>query len=134
MLDQSGFNLSSGETVSRNVNNVINTATDPVVSIIVTGSTITSEVVPLVDIQVCLHVALVGTPDGTGHARPGLPKGKHTLDLVAGNLLARDRVDDSRVNTEEWQGSTTRLGGGDTTQRGDDVGASLGLPVGLPAS
>lgn len=93
-----------------------------------------SYVVTLVDIQICLHVALVGTPDGTGHARPGLPKGKHTLDLVAGNLLARDRVDDSRVNTEEWQGSTTRLGGGDTTQRGDDVGASLGLPVGLPAS
>lgn len=43
MLKQGGFNLSSGEAVSRDVNNVINTATDPVVSILVTGSTVTSE-------------------------------------------------------------------------------------------
>lgn len=76
----------------------------------------------------------MGTPDGTGHARPGLLKGKHTLNIVAGDLLAGDRVDDGRVNTEEWQGSTARLGGSDTTQRGDDVGTSLGLPVGLPIS
>lgn len=73
----------------------------------------------------------MSTPDGTGHAGPGLLESKYTLNIVAGDLLTRHRVDDNGLNTEEWQGSTAGLGGSDTTQGGDDVGASLGLPVGL---
>lgn len=43
VLNQSSLNFSSGQTVSRDVDNIVNTATDPVVAVLVTTSTITSE-------------------------------------------------------------------------------------------
>jgi hypothetical protein len=43
VLEQSSFNLGSGKAVTRNVDNVVNTSTDPVVSVMVTAGTITSE-------------------------------------------------------------------------------------------
>ena len=90
-----------------------------------------THVVTLVNVEVGIHITLVRPPDGTGHARPGLLECQNTLDVVAGNLLAGDGVNNSGLNTEEGQRSTAGLGGGDTTQRGDDVGTSLSLPVGL---
>lgn len=43
VLKQSGFDFSSGQTVPRDVDNIIDTATDPVVAVLVTTSTVTSE-------------------------------------------------------------------------------------------
>lgn len=71
----------------------------------------------------------MGTPHGAGHAGPRLLEGQNTLDIVAKNLLSGDGVDNGRLNTKEGQRSTAGLGGGDTAERGDDIGASLGLPV-----
>jgi len=88
-------------------------------------------VVTLVDIQVSVHIPLVSTPNGAGHARPGLLKGQNTLHIVAGDLFTGDRVDDSGFNTKEGKRSTAGLGGGDTAKRGDHVRTSLGLPVSL---
>lgn len=73
----------------------------------------------------------MGTPDGTGHRGPGLLESEYTLDIVAIDLLTRDGVDNGGLNTEEGQRGTAGLGGGNTTQGSDDVGTSLGLPVGL---
>jgi len=73
----------------------------------------------------------VGTPDGTGHRGPGLLEGEHTLDIVTSDFLTRDGVNNGGLNTEERQRGTTGLGGGDTTKGSDDVGTSLGLPVGV---
>lgn len=132
--------------MARNVDNVVDTAADPVISLVVTTSSITRElrrlaklsleslktyVVALVHVQVCVHVTLVSTPHSAGHAGPRLLKGKHTLDIVTRDLLARDGVDDGGLNTEERKRSATRLGRSDTTERSNDVGAGLGLPIGL---
>lgn len=73
----------------------------------------------------------MGTPHSAGHTGPGLLEGKHTLDVVARDLLAGYWVDDSRLNTEERQRRATGLRGGNTTQGSNDVGAGLGLPIGL---
>ena len=81
--------------------------------------------------KVGLHVMLVRTPDSASHAGPGLSEGENTLNIVASDLLAGDWVNDGRIDAEEWEGGTARLGGGNTSERGDDVGADLGLPVGL---
>lgn len=43
MLKQSSLDFGRRETVTRDVDNVVNTATDPVVSVMVTASAITSE-------------------------------------------------------------------------------------------
>jgi hypothetical protein len=58
-------------------------------------------------------------------------EGENSLNIVASDLLARDRVNDGRLNAEEWEGGTSWLGGGNTGERGDNVRAGLGLPVGL---
>ena len=129
VLDQGSLDLSSGQTVTGNVDNVIDTATDPVVTLVITSSTVTSEVVSLVDVQVCVHVSLVCAPDGTGHARPCLLESQNTLDVVAVELLAGDGVDDCGLDTEEGKGSATGLGRGNTSEGSDDVRAGLCLPV-----
>jgi hypothetical protein len=69
------------------------------------------------------------TPNGASHARPWLLESKHTLDIVSVNLLARDGVDNRRLDTKEGEGRTTWLGGSDTSKRGNNVGPGLGLPV-----
>lgn len=43
VLDEGSFNLGRGETVARNVDNVIDSAADPVETFVVTTSTVTSE-------------------------------------------------------------------------------------------
>jgi hypothetical protein len=43
VLKKGSLNLSSGQTVTRNVDNVVNTATDPVVTIVIAASAISSE-------------------------------------------------------------------------------------------
>lgn len=43
VLQESSLNLSCGQTVTRNVDDIVNTATDPVVTIVIATSTITSE-------------------------------------------------------------------------------------------
>ena len=131
MLDQGSLNLGSGQAVTGNVDNVIDTAADPVVALVVTSSTVTSEVVSLVDVQVCIHISLVCTPDGTSHAGPCLLEGQNALDVVAVELLAGNRVDDCGLDAEEGKGSTTGLGRGDTSEGSDDVRAGLCLPVRL---
>lgn len=60
-----------------------------------------THVVAGVDVEVGVHVALVGAVNGAGHAGPCLLKGQDTLDIVAMNLLAGDGVDDGGLNTEE---------------------------------
>ena len=43
VLDQGGFDFGGGETVTGNVDDIIDTATDPVVALVITGGTIASE-------------------------------------------------------------------------------------------
>lgn len=43
MLDKSSFDFGSGETVTADVNNVINTAANPIVTLVVTSSSVTSK-------------------------------------------------------------------------------------------
>lgn len=149
MFNERSFDFGGRETVTTDVNNVVNTATDPVVTFVVTTCSITSElgllairnieatakiprithVVVRVHVQVCIHVSLVRTPDSTGHAGPWLLESQHALDIITVDLLARNRVDNGWLDTEEWKGGTSWLGGGHTSERSDNVGTGLGLPV-----
>jgi hypothetical protein len=149
MLDQSSFNLCSGQAMPRDIYYIIHAASDPVVALMISASTVTSElpsdslasmlatvgmntyVVSGVYVQVSLSVTLVVSPDGSRHTWPWLLESKHTLHIVAENLFARHRIDDGGLDTEEWQRSTTRFCRGHTSERSYDVGTSLCLPVGL---
>jgi hypothetical protein len=43
VLEKSGLDLSGGQTVSRNVDDIVNTTADPVIAVVVTASTISGE-------------------------------------------------------------------------------------------
>jgi hypothetical protein len=128
---EGSLNLSGGQSVTGNVDNIVNTATNPVVTLMITSGTIPSEVISVIDIEIGVEEALVGSPNGTGHRWPWLLDGKNTLDVVALDLLSGDRINDSWRDTEEWKGSGSWLGWGNTSEWGDDVGTGLGLPVSL---
>jgi hypothetical protein len=104
--------------VTADIDNIIDATPDPVETLMISGSAISSEVVTLVDVKVSLLIPVVGSPDSTSHAGPGLLKGQNTLDIVTVNLFARNRVDEGRLDTEERQRATTRLGGSDSSQGG----------------
>lgn len=93
--------------------------------------TLSTHVKTLVDVEVGVHVTLVGAVDAAGHARPSLLEGQNSLNVVAVKLLARNRVDNGRLNAEEGQRSATGLGRRDTSQGSNDVGPGLSLPVSL---
>lgn len=88
-----------------------------------------THVVALVHIQVCLHISLVCSPNCPRHTGPWLLEGKHALDIVSVDLFARDWIYDGGFDAEEGEGGRSRLGGRYTTERCDDVGAGLRLPV-----
>jgi hypothetical protein len=92
---------------------------------------LSTHVVALVYAKVCLHVPLVCSPDCPGHTWPRLLERKHTLYIVSVDLLSRDRVNDCRLDTEEGERGRSGLGRSYTTERCDDVGTGLGLPVRL---
>ncbi len=58
----------------------------------------------LVDIQICVHIPLVCSPDCTRHARPWLFKGQDALDIIAMNLVTRYWIDDGRFDAKEGEG------------------------------
>jgi hypothetical protein len=62
-----------------------------------------TNVVSLVNIQVCVHIPLVCSPDCAGHARPWLLESQDTLNIVSVNLLAGNWIDDRRFDTEKWE-------------------------------
>ena len=131
VLDERGFDFGGREAVAGDVDDVVDATADPVVAFGVTRGAVAGEVVALVDVEVGFHVALVGAPDGAAHGGPGLLESEDAFDVVAVNFLAGDGVDDGGFDAEEGEGGGARFGGGDTGERGDDVGAGFGLPVGL---
>lgn len=90
-----------------------------------------SYVEALVDIKVGFSEALMVSPNGAGHAGPWLLDAKNTFNIVALNLLARDRINDGGFDTEERERCAAGLGGSYTSKRSNDVGTSLSLPIGL---
>ena len=71
------------------------------------------------------------TPNGTGHAGPRLLDGKHTLDIVALDLLAGHGINDGGLDTEARKRRTAGFRGRNASKGGDDVGSGFRLPVRL---
>lgn len=60
MLDQGGLDLCRGKTVTGHIHDVVHTATDPVVSIVVTAGTITGE------LEKKKRIGVSGCPENAG--------------------------------------------------------------------
>ncbi|KAH3686978.1 hypothetical protein WICPIJ_002047 [Wickerhamomyces pijperi] len=82
MFGQGGFDFSSGQSVTRDVDNVIDSTSDPVVAVVISTSTITGEVVAWVWLQVGLNVSGMVVPDGSGNGWPCGLDGQDTGNIV----------------------------------------------------
>ena len=134
--------------MTRDVDNVVDPTSDPVVPFTITSGSVTSElwrsaslqpkgdrglnyVISWVQIKVCIHVSLMCTPDCARHTGPRLLERQNPLNIVSVNLFARDRIDNRRLDTKERKGCTTWLGGRNSSKRSDDIRPRLRLPVSL---
>jgi hypothetical protein len=160
VLDQRSLDLGSRQAVAGYVDHVVDASPDPVVALVVAACTVAGElgllvwrrasisrremralsisrathIISLIHIQIRVHIALVGTPDGAGHAGPGLLEGQHTLNIIPVDLLAGHGVNDGGLDAEEGERAAAGLGGSDPGKGRDDVASRLRLPVCLGGS
>ena len=88
-------------------------------------------VVSLVYIQICVHVSLVCTPHCASHAWPWFPECENTFHIITWDFFAGNGIDDDGVDAEERKGRAAGLCWRNTSERCDDMRASLSLPVSL---
>ena len=117
MLDKSGLDLRCGKSVPGHVNNIVDTAPDPVVAFMISASAIAGElqhvnrmkksnnrltyVIALVYVEIGVHIALMSTPDSSSHARPGLLNSQNTFYVIAMYFYPGHRVNNGRLDTKE---------------------------------
>ena len=65
------------------------------------GSCQLTHVIALINVEVGIHVALMSTPDSSGHARPWLFNSQDTFYVVAMYFFPGDWVDDRGLDTKE---------------------------------
>ncbi|KAH3663721.1 hypothetical protein OGAPHI_005122 [Ogataea philodendri] len=123
------LDLRSRQSVTRNVDHIVNSTSDPVVTVVISTSTVSCEVETWVWLQVSIDVTVVVFVHGSSHGWPTGSDSQHTFNIVSFKHLSSDRVNDDSINSEEWQSGCTWLGRNSTSQRSNQVGARLGLPV-----
>lgn len=129
--DQRRLDLSGRKSVTRDVDDIIDSSLDPDVSVLVSSSTVSREVESGVGLEVGLDESGVILVDGSGDTRPGLGDDENSLDVVSDELSSGGRVEDLDLNSGEGEGSGSGLGWDRSGKRSDDDGSSLGLPVGV---
>lgn len=129
VLDQSRLDFSGTQTVTRDVDDIVDTTLDPDVAVLVPSSTVAGEVEAGIRAHVGFEVTLVVAPDGTGDRGPWVSESQNTLDAVAFELLAGRSVENDGVDTPEGNGGGAGLGGDGTGEGSDDDRAGLGLPL-----
>jgi hypothetical protein len=139
--------LCSRQPVPRDVDDVVDASSDPVVALVVTASTVSGKlrlsvyflqapglqthIVAFVNIQICVHVPLVCSPNGAGHAGPWLLESQHTLYIITVYFFAGNGIDDCGLDAEEGEGRRSRLSWRNTTKWGNNVRPGLRLPISL---
>lgn len=146
MLKQRCFNLGSRQPVAGNVDHIVDTAPDPVVSFVIAASSVSCElfylvsiltahqfrkthIITFVHVKICIHIALMGTPHSSRHAGPRLFDCQNAFHVVAMNLFSRYWINYRRLYAEERQGCATRFSRRNSPKRCNHVRPSFGLPV-----
>mmetsp|Transcript_6057 Transcript_6057/g.13031 ORF Transcript_6057/g.13031 Transcript_6057/m.13031 type:complete len:387 (+) Transcript_6057:799-1959(+) len=129
VLHQSGLNLSSPNTVPRNVDHIVHSPGEEVIPVGVTLATVPGEVVPLEFGEVGLLEALV-IPIYSAHNR-GERLLDHQLTCASPLQLIPLIINNHRHNSEARHATRSRLQRHGSRQRRQDVAPGLGLPVGV---
>src|SRR4051794_41386125 len=128
MGDECRFHFGGRDAVTADVHDVVDTAEQPQVTLVVEFAAVTGEVSAFEATPVGLDITLRITPDATQHPRPWPRQREITtaaLDLAAGV------VDDFGADPRERKRRRPRLQRRGAGQRTDHDPAGLGLPPGV---
>lgn len=139
--------------MSRHVNNIVDTSSDPDIPVIITSGTVTSKVISRVwlqmgpvsppdeptdtigaDLHICFQIPLVILPDGSRNRRPWALQRKYAFDSITREECSFLWLQNARLNAKEWHSGTARFGWNGTRERGNDDGACFSLPEGVDDS
>ena len=129
MAHQRALHLGRAETMTGNVEHVVDTTDDPEIPLLVAAGAIPGEVGALHLAPVLLAIALHIAPNASEHGGPWLADDEFA-SLTMRNLLAVI-IDNGGIDSEERERSGTRLARGGTWKRCDHVSTRLGLPPGV---
>ena len=125
---QRAFHFCGAHAVTGDVDDVIDAARDPVVTIGVTAAAVTGEVVAFVVAEIGLHEAFMIAPNGTHLTRPAVFEAQNAFAFSVVDFFARVRVQNNGLNAEERLGCRAGLEGRGAGQGGQQVTAGLSLP------
>mmetsp|Transcript_2648 Transcript_2648/g.7593 ORF Transcript_2648/g.7593 Transcript_2648/m.7593 type:complete len:225 (-) Transcript_2648:79-753(-) len=135
MSNQGTFDFSRSDTVATDIDDVVHTANDEMVSVLVSGDGITREVVSWVGFEVDRQVTLMVSQAGTSHSGPWLSNGHYTFEVSVfigfGQFLSSLRIQDYGIDTIKGEGAATRFHWSDSRNIGNDMSSRFGLPVGI---
>ena len=129
MRNEGAFDFGGAETMTGDVEHVVDAANDPDVAVFVTTCSVASEIPAFEVAPVSLLVAFLVAPNATQHGRPGLFDDELAL-LVRADLVA-EVIDDADIDAKEGQRGGAGLGGDGTGDRRDHVAAGFSLPPGI---
>jgi hypothetical protein len=127
--DQSGFDFGSTDSMTGDVDHVVDSTLDPVVTFIVSRDSVTVVEVSGVRLEVGFDVTSVIAVDGSSQRRPRLLADNNTFNVVSFQELASSGVQQANIVTQEGEGCRSRLGSGRTGDRSNADGTGLGHPV-----
>src|SRR5438477_12232416 len=98
--------------MSRDIQDVIDSADNPKISVLVPSRSVAGEIVPFELAPVLFLITLLVAVNGAQHRRPGFPDNQ--LSAHVWPDLPAFFVHDGRINAEEWQRSAARFCGNGT--------------------
>ena len=128
MCNQRTFNFCCAHTVTRNVDHVINTTCDPIISICIATTSVAREIVSFVICKVGFDETVVIAVYGAHLARPAVLHAQHAFGYCFGDFCTRLRIQQNRLNTKEGCRCCPRLGCCRARKRGQQVTARFSLP------
>mmetsp|Transcript_2388 Transcript_2388/g.3152 ORF Transcript_2388/g.3152 Transcript_2388/m.3152 type:complete len:297 (+) Transcript_2388:1357-2247(+) len=131
MGHQCAFDLGCAHAVTRDVDHVINTAGDPIITILIAAAAVTGEVIAFVVREIGLLETLMVAPDGAHLAGPAVLDAQDALNPVAFDFHTGLRIQNHRRNTKERFHRSPWFGWMGTGQRGHQMTASFSLPPGV---
>src|SRR5262245_13696442 len=126
MTHQRTLDFRCAESVTGHVQNIINAADDPGITVFIATRTVAREIIALKFAPVLLSVARIVAVDRPQHRRPRPANNQFAADIRSDVLSLC--VDYCRLDTKERQRGATRLRWSRPRKRSDHDRASLGLP------
>ena len=111
--------------MTRDIHYVVNAAEQPDVTILINLGTVSREVLTFVARPIGFAIPIGVSPDSTQHCWPRPRECQIAATMSHGNSVI---INDCRADPRQWKGCRAGFGRNHARQRGDHLGARLGLP------